>query len=209
MEASIELYYNDIYCGKRHIKVVSTNAKIDDEFSTTKLKIRLEELIKLLEHHLESLKGYEKYAKENKLGDKEFLDVFYKGEHIFIPLEIDLNVQSKEVWTSIEQLKKTIYNDLFQLLRYAKVTLEDVQYKIESEIVALGIGTEFSLNEIFEKYKNYINNSKELKTLKEKILNDNYIKGKIKPIDNNKNLFVRINKYSDPFDNDYFKIEDK
>lgn len=151
----IEIVYCDCMYDIKHLSIILTDGHYEEKFSNRKFKIDVEKFKKLLEHHWQSFKEYEKFARENKLGNECYVDAVLNYEHIFIPLYYYNKDLSEEVINSVEHFIKVLLNNFLTLCRSGEVTLEDVKFMLMDDIKQMAPNTEFSMRELFAKYKDY------------------------------------------------------
>lgn len=151
----IQITYCDCMNDIKELSILLTDGYYDEKFSNCRFKIDVEKFKKLLEHHWESFKEYEKFARENKLGNDCYCEAVLNHESVFIPLYYFNKDLSKEVIDSVDHFIKVILKDFLTLCRSGQITLEDVKIMLIDDIKQIAPNTEFSMRELFAKYKNY------------------------------------------------------
>ena len=199
-ENMINIAYCDCLYTIKHLQICGYDAYYEEKFSNVKFKIKEEKFKELLHHHFEGLKSFEKFAKEKELGSDCYLEARFDGQYVFIPLYYLNREVDEETKNNIDSFIKMILKDFLTLCQNYKITLDDVSYKIESEIKALKPDTEFSMREIFSKYSNFFWNLDDAMTVYKNILTN--LKYKISPLDKFGDKFKRLK--PDEFDFDFF-----
>ena len=189
-ETMIDIAYIDCMYDIKHLQIFDCNAFYEEKFSNVKFKINKEKFKELLQHRMAGFKLFEKFAKEKELGENCYIKVRFDGENVFILLNYLKREVYEEVKQTVDGFVKVVLNDFLTLCRTSQITRDDVVNKIESEIKAINPGMEFSMREIFSKYKNLFWDLNDAIETYKIILND--YKSKISQIDKFGDKFTRI-----------------
>lgn len=189
-ETMIDIAYCDCLYDIKHLQIFGQDAYYEEKFSNVKFKIVEEKFKELLEHHIEGFKSFEKFSKEKGLGNNCYLEARFDGQYIFIPLYYFNKNIDEETRKSVDRFIKVVLNNFLTLCRTWQITLDDVAYKIKTEIKALNSDTEFSMREIFSKYADFFWNIDDAFLVYKSVLND--LKLKIDALDKFGDKFVRI-----------------
>lgn len=203
----IEIAYCDCLYDIKHLSIFGMNAEFEEKFSNIKFKIRLDKFKELLQANWESLKSFEKIAKDNKLGNDCYIDAYLNGEHIFIPLYYYNKDLNRDVIDQVDRFIKVKLNHFLSLCRYCAITSEDIEYEIEDEIKAMAPNAEFSMRELFAKRKDLIFNLKDACAIHSKVLE--YLKNKIEAIDTFGDKFVKLEEDNTEWDNPFAETQEE
>ncbi len=185
-----ELAYCDCMFDIKHLQIYGNVAYFEEKFSNVKFKISVEKFKELLKHHIQSFSSIEKFAIEKNLKNDCHLEVVFNGEHIFIPLgylKTDVDEETKKY---VDNFVKNVLSDFLHLCREYKITPMDVAYKIETDIKAIEVNTEFSMKEIFSKYTELFWNLDDAVEIYKLVVSD--LKSKISQMDKFGDKFQRI-----------------